>query len=102
VRAVLRKLRKNLRYVFGFVALVAGTAFMFIPFIPLGYMLLAVGAFLLYPLVPVLRRLVEYFEKKDKSNTVRKIENKVNNFFEPDDEAEGTKNENSKTPPQQP
>ena len=74
-------IKKNLRYIVGSFSLLFGLVFMLIPFIPLGYIMLAVGAFLLAPVIPFLRKLVKYIERKDKSNRVKKIREKVNIFF---------------------
>ena len=73
--------KKNLRYIVGGLVLLFGAVFMFIPFIPLGYILLAAGAFLLAPTVPFLRKVLKYIEKKDKKNRVKKLEDKIRKFF---------------------
>ncbi len=73
--------KKNLRYIIGGIVLLLGAVFMFVPFIPLGYIFLAIGAFLLAPAIPFMRKLVKYIEEKDKSNRIKKVEKKVNSFF---------------------
>ena len=54
---------------------------MFIPFIPLGYVLLAVGSFLLYPVVPPLKSLLDYMKKRDKQNRIEKAQKKTNEYL---------------------
>lgn len=70
-------LLKNKRFLLGTVIFILGAVFMFIPFIPLGYVLLAVGAFLLYPVFPPLKRLLDYLRKKDRSNKIQKAQKKT-------------------------
>jgi putative Mn2+ efflux pump MntP len=73
--------KNNLRYIAGALIILLGLVFMMIPFIPLGYILLAVGAFLYTPLIPPLKKFVKFLEKKDDSNKVEKAEEKVDEFF---------------------
>jgi uncharacterized membrane protein len=74
--------QKNLRYIVGGFLLLLGAVFMLIPFIPLGYVFLAVGAFLLTPVIPFLNKVVKYFEKKDDSGKIKEVEEKVDEVFE--------------------
>ncbi|MFB6319919.1 hypothetical protein [Saccharicrinis sp. FJH54] len=73
--------RLNKRYILGSIILLAGIVFMFIPFIPLGYILLAVGCFLLYPAVPPLKKLLDYLKRKDNSDRIEKAQKKTNEFL---------------------
>lgn len=75
-------IRKHLRSIIGIVVLLFGIVFMFIPFIPLGYILLAVGAYLLAPWLPFMRKLLRYLKKKDKRDRIEKTEEKVDEVFE--------------------
>jgi len=79
--ALKKKLKKNLRYLIGGVIFFLGAVFMFVPFIPLGYLFLAIGAFLLSPVIPALRKLVKFIEKKDKSNRIKRAEEKVDQYM---------------------
>lgn len=87
-------MRKNLRLIIGIIVLVAGGVFMIIPFIPLGYILLFIGAFLLAPKVPFLRKFMNWLKKKDKSGKLEKAEDKVDDILEKKDE---DKNDNKKS-----
>jgi len=75
-------IKKNIRFIAGIIVLVLGGVFMVVPFIPLGYIFLFVGAFLLAPKVPFLRRFMKWLKKKDKSGKLEKAEDKVDDVFE--------------------
>ena len=79
--ALKKKLRKDLRYLIGGVIFFLGTVFMFVPFIPLGYLFLAIGAFLLSPVIPAFRKPVKFTEKKDKSNRIKRAEEKADQYI---------------------
>ena len=77
-----QKFKANLRYIFGGIIFFLGGIFMFVPFIPLGYAFLGIGAFLLSPAVPALRKLLRWIEQKDESNRIKKMENKTEEFID--------------------
>ncbi len=57
--------------------LILGGVFMFIPFIPLGYILLIAGLFLLTSEIPVLGKTLDKIKEKDKKNRVDKVTRKI-------------------------
>lgn len=77
-----RKRVKTIRLVAAIVSLVLGSVFMLIPFIPLGYILLFVGVYLLIPFIPKLDKLNEKIKKKDKSDRLDKTEDKVDAYVD--------------------
>lgn len=81
IKKIKNKARENVRYIIGGIIFFFGAIFMFVPFIPLGYAFLGIGAFLLSPAVPALRRLVNYIERKDKSNKIKKMEEKTDHLI---------------------
>ncbi len=79
--------RKYIRPVIGIIIMIAGIVFMLIPFIPIGYILILVGAFFLAPEVPAVGRMIDKLKKKDKKNRIAKAEKKFNEVEEEIDEA---------------
>lgn len=77
-------IKKNLRLIVGIAVLVVGAVFMVIPFIPLGYIFLFIGAFLLADKVPFLKKFMQWLKKKDKSGKLEKAEDKVDDVFKGD------------------
>lgn len=75
------KIKANIQYIIGGIVLLFGALFMFIPFIPLGYVFLGVGAFLLSPAIPALKRLIKFVEKKDPSDKIKKMEEKTDEII---------------------
>ncbi|KOH42738.1 hypothetical protein [Sunxiuqinia dokdonensis] len=75
------KIKANIRYLIGGLVFLLGILFMFVPFIPLGYVCLGIGAFLLSPAIPALKRLIKFVEKKDPTNKVKKMEEKTDEFI---------------------
>ncbi|HTO34827.1 MAG TPA: hypothetical protein VFC92_02895 [Bacteroidales bacterium] len=78
--------KKYIRLVAGILILLLGGVFMLIPFIPLGYVLVFAGLFLLAQYVPFLRKLVDKLKKKDKKGRIEKVEKKINEAEEIIDE----------------
>lgn len=70
---------KYLRPVVGGISLAAGAVFMLVPFIPLGYVMLAAGLFLLAPYIPGMKKLLDKLKKKDNSGIVTKVEENIEN-----------------------
>lgn len=51
---------------------------MIVPFIPLGYIFLFAGLFLLAYRIPFLEKYLDKIRKKDKKGRVEKVEKKIN------------------------
>ena len=68
---------KYLRPVIGGIALLLGVAFMLVPFIPLGYVLLFAALILLVPYVPFLRKWKSELQEKDHKNIYEKVESRI-------------------------
>ncbi len=78
--------KKYIRLVAGIIILLLGGVFMLIPFIPLGYVLVFAGLFLLSHYVPFLRKLVDKLKKKDQKGRIEKVEKKIDEAEEIIDE----------------
>ena len=70
--------KKYIRLVAGILILLLGGVFMLIPFIPLGYVLVFAGLFLLARYIPFLQKMVDKLKKKDQKGRVEKVEKKIN------------------------
>ncbi|MFW5656927.1 MAG: hypothetical protein ACOC2F_09025 [Bacteroidota bacterium] len=70
--------KKYVRIGISVILLILGAVFMLLPFIPLGYLFIIAGIFLLVPYVSFFKRWLDYFKKKDKKNRVERVEDKVN------------------------
>ncbi|HYW94739.1 MAG TPA: hypothetical protein VE870_04075 [Bacteroidales bacterium] len=74
--------KKYIRPVLGLLIFIAGSVFMLIPFIPLGYILIIIGVLFLAPVFPFLQRLIAKLKKSDRKQRIEKAEvemNKVEN-----------------------
>lgn len=69
--------KKYLRPVTGAVILLLGLVFMVVPFIPLGYIFLFGGLFLLSTEIPIFKKWLNKAKSKDKKNRIEKVEKKV-------------------------
>ena len=69
--------QKKSRVVIGGATILLGLVFMLIPFIPLGYLLIIAGLFIISPLVPKTERLIEKAKKRDKRGRVEKAQIKA-------------------------
>ncbi|MFW6371917.1 MAG: hypothetical protein ACOC10_12005 [Bacteroidota bacterium] len=69
--------KKYLRPVVGAVILLLGAVFMVVPFIPLGYIFLFGGLFLLSTEIPIFKKWLEKAKSKDDKGRVEKVEKKV-------------------------
>jgi uncharacterized membrane protein len=72
-----QKYKKYLRPTAGVICLVLGSVFMLIPFIPLGYILIFAGLFLLAAEIPFLRKYIDKIRKRDAKGRVDKVERSV-------------------------
>jgi len=73
-----KKLIKYIRIGLAVLLLALGAVFMLIPVIPLGYILLFAGLFLLVPYIPFLNKWLSFLKKKDHKNRINKAEEKIN------------------------
>lgn len=69
--------KKYIRLVAGLILLILGSLFMFIPFIPLGYIFLVASLFLLATYIPPLNWIIEKIRTKDEKDRVGKVEKKI-------------------------
>src|SRR5690554_2563689 len=69
--------KKYLRPVAGVVILLLGIIFMVLPFIPLGYIFVFGGLFLLSTEIPLFKNWLDKLKSKDKKNRIEKVEQKV-------------------------
>lgn len=67
---------------------------MFIPFIPLGYVLLFAALLLLSPNLPFVRKLMRYLRKRDKNGHIERLENKLNEWEQEESPLNENKNSN--------
>lgn len=79
---------KYARIVYGSIILVIGAVSMLLPMIPLGYIGLFVGAYLLHHRIPMLERLMDWLREKDKQGRLQRFEDRVDNFFKKAEEEE--------------
>jgi len=78
-------MKAYLQPILGGILFVGGTITTIIPIIPFGFVFAIAGIILLTPYVPFLNWLLSYIERKDKSGTVEKAQNKVNNLMRDQD-----------------
>ena len=71
------KVKKYIRPVIAILTLILGGVFMLIPFIPLGYVLIFVGLFLLTPYSPKLKKWIQKLKKNDDKHVIEDAEKKV-------------------------
>ncbi len=79
---------KYARIVYGIIILIIGAISMVLPMIPLGYIGLFVGSYLLHHRVPPLRRVMDWLREKDKKGRLQRFENWVDHLFNPPEEEE--------------
>lgn len=83
-----------IRYIIGALCALGGIIFMFIPFIPLGYVLLFAALLLLSPNLPFVRKLMRYLRKRDKNGHIERLENKLNEWEQEESPLNENKNSN--------
>ena len=71
------KYKKYFRPVAGSLLLAVGIVFMLIPFIPIGYMFIIAGLFLLAYEIPALKKVLDKIKAKDSKGRVEKVEQKM-------------------------
>jgi hypothetical protein len=72
------KYKNFLRPFFGGIILFLGIIFMFVPFIPLGYIFVFGGLFLLSTEIPIFKNWLDKAKAKDKKNRIDKVEDTIN------------------------
>lgn len=72
---------KYARVVYGIITMIIGAVSMLLPMIPLGYVGLFVGAYLLHHRIPMLERLMNWLREKDDKGRLQRFEERVDNFF---------------------
>jgi hypothetical protein len=66
--------KKYIRTVVGIIILILGGVFMVVPFIPLGYIFLFGGLFLLSTKIPIFKKWLDKAKSKDKKGKIEKVE----------------------------
>ena len=77
MRKINPKYKKLVRLGIGFLILCLGGVFMLFPFIPLGYIFVFAGLFLLAFEIRPLKKLVNRMKKNDKKGRIEKVEQKI-------------------------
>lgn len=90
--------KSYIQYAIGTLVGVAGIAFMFIPFIPVGYLLLFLALFILSPKIPFFKKIIRFLKKKDKKGQINKAEEKINDLEDKIDEHLSDTDENDTKP----
>lgn len=73
---------KYARVVYGSIILVIGAVAMLFPIIPMGYVGVFVGSYLLHHKVPFLERVMNWLRRKDEKGRLQRFEDKVERFFQ--------------------
>ena len=76
------KYKKHIKLALALIIIVLGSAFMIIPFIPFGFILLYAGFVLLIPYAPSLNRQQNQHKKRNKNKIVKIIEEKIQKMVE--------------------
>lgn len=71
------KHRKYIRIGLGVILLILGVVFTLVPFIPLGYIFLVGGLFLLAYEIPALKKILNKIKARDHKGRVEKVEQKM-------------------------
>ena len=71
------KYKKYIKLVIGVFVLCLGLVFMLLPFIPLGYIFVVAGLFLLAYEIPALKKQIDKLKEKDSKGRVAKVEEKL-------------------------
>jgi uncharacterized membrane protein HdeD (DUF308 family) len=69
--------KKHVRTVVGIIILILGGIFMLVPFIPLGYIFLFGGLFLLSTKIPIFKKRLDKAKSKDKKGKIEKVEKMI-------------------------
>jgi len=71
------KIKKYIPPFFAAIILALGGVFMLVPFIPLGYIFIFIGLFMLSRYLPFVRKWINKLKKKDDNNMVEGVERKI-------------------------
>lgn len=77
-----KNVARIIRLVVGIVMLLVGLSLMIIPFIPLGFVFFFFGLVLVSPLIPQLKKQINWLKKKDKRNIINKTEKYFENILQ--------------------
>jgi drug/metabolite transporter (DMT)-like permease len=76
----MNSLKNYIRLIIGIITALLGIVFLFIPFLPFGYLLLFVSAFFLASYIPILKKFMSFLRKKDRKGYIKKAEEKIHRF----------------------
>jgi drug/metabolite transporter (DMT)-like permease len=76
----MNSIKNYIRLIVGIITALLGIVFLFIPFLPFGYLLLFISAFFLARYIPILKRIMSFLRKKDKKGYIQKAEEKIRQF----------------------
>ncbi|TXD78289.1 hypothetical protein [Algoriphagus ratkowskyi] len=65
-----------------FIVLIIGMVFLFIPFIPIGWLLVAIASLLMAPYFKFMRNFIGWLTKIDKTGFVKKAGEKASGLYE--------------------
>jgi uncharacterized membrane protein HdeD (DUF308 family) len=77
---------KYARVVYGIIVLLIGVVAMLIPMIPLGYVGVFIGAYLLHHRIPMLERLMNWLRERDDKGRLQGFEDWVEDLFQAEEE----------------
>lgn len=78
----MKVIRKYIRLILGVILMILGIAFMLIPFIPIGYLVIFVALFFLATYFPGLNNLLNKLRERDTKGRIDRIEEKIVQFEE--------------------
>jgi drug/metabolite transporter (DMT)-like permease len=76
----MNSIKKYIRLIIGIITALLGIVFLFIPFLPFGYLFLFVSAFFLVSYIPFLKKFMNFLRKKDKKGYIKKVDAKIHQF----------------------
>ncbi len=76
----MNSIKNYIRLISGIITALLGMVFLFIPFLPFGFLLLFISAFFLVSYIPFLKKFMGFLQKKDKKGYIKKAEEKVRQF----------------------
>jgi len=77
---------KYARIVYGIIILLIGAVTMLLPMVPLGYIGVFVGAYLLHHRIPMLKRVMNWLRERDEEGRLQQFEDWVDDLFQPEEE----------------
>jgi uncharacterized membrane protein YbaN (DUF454 family) len=76
----MKSIKKYIRLILGILTALFGIVFLFIPFLPFGYLFLFISAFFLSSYIPFMKKFKNFLSKKDKKGYIKRIEEKIRQF----------------------